>query len=127
MNIEPVDLNSLNISKLAVGVLRSLTDVDDFNYLARGLATLPIPLQGRMARKYIDRYNSKDQKSRYKANQWIGRTINRLKPRFGVLFSITQSMPLPWHILSSAELFSNIFLELKRIQSFINFSLLFIF
>ena len=103
MNIEPIDLNSLNISKLAVGVLRSLTDVDDFNYLARGLATLPIPLQGRMARKYIDRYNSKDQKSRYKANQWIGRTINRLKPRFGVLFSITQNMPLPWHILSSAE------------------------
>tara|TARA_B110000211_G_scaffold146093_1_gene166601 strand:+ start:19 stop:2361 length:2343 start_codon:yes stop_codon:yes gene_type:complete len=56
-----------------------------------------------MARKYIDRYNQKKAGSQYRANTWLRRTIARLKPRFGVLFSITQNMPLPWHILSSIE------------------------
>ncbi|KZN61197.1 replication endonuclease [Pseudoalteromonas luteoviolacea] len=103
MSIQPIDVDTLNLSGLAKGVLASITDIDDYKYLARGLSTLPIPLQGRMARKYIDRYNGKKAGSKYKANEWMRRTIKRLKPRFGVLFRIAQSMPFPWHILSSVE------------------------
>ena len=102
-NPKPLDLQALRISGIAKGLISSISDIDDRNFLARGLQNVPVPLQSRMARKYIDRYNQKKAGSQYRANTWLRRTIARLKPRFGVLFSITQNMPLPWHILSSIE------------------------
>lgn len=102
-NPKPLDLQALRLSGIAKGLISSISDIDDRNFLARGLQNVPVPLQSRMARKYIDRYNQKKAGSQYRANTWLRRTIARLKPRFGVLFSITQNMPLPWHILSSIE------------------------
>ena len=102
-NPKPLDLDALNLSSIAKGLISSINDIDDHNFLARGLQSVPVPLQSRMARKYIDRYNQKKAGSQFRANTWLRRTIARLKPRFGVLFSITQNMPLPWHILSSIE------------------------
>ena len=102
-NPKPIDLEPLRLSGIAKGLISSISDIDDRNFLARGLKNVPVPLQSRMARKYIDRYNQKKAGSQYRANTWLRRTIARLKPRFGVLFSITQNMPLPWHILSSIE------------------------
>ncbi|RZF94471.1 replication endonuclease [Pseudoalteromonas sp. CO302Y] len=103
LNNQPLDLETLRLSSIAKGLISSISDIDNHNYLARGLQSVPVPLQSRIARKYIDRYNQKKAGSEYRANTWLRRTINRLKPRFGVLFSITQNMPLPWHILSSVE------------------------
>lgn len=100
---QPLNLETLRLSSIAKGLISSISDIDNHNYLARGLQSVPVPLQSRIARKYIDRYNQKKAGSEYRANTWLRRTINRLKPRFGVLFSITQNMPLPWHILSSVE------------------------
>jgi len=100
---QPLDLETLRLSSIAKGLISSISDIDNHNYLARGLQNVPVLLQSRIARKYIDRYNQKKAGSEYRANKWLRRTINRLKPRFGVLFSITQNMPLPWHILSSVE------------------------
>lgn len=102
-NPKPIVLETLRLSGIAKGLISSISDIDDHNFLARGLQNVPVPLQSRMARKYIDRYNQKKAGSQYRANTWLRRTIARLKPRFGVLFSITQNMPLPWHILSSIE------------------------
>ena len=102
-NPKPLDLQALRLSGIAKGLISSISDIDDRNFLARGLQNVPVPLQSRMARKYIDRYNQKKAGSQYRANTWLRRTIALLKPRFGVLFSITQNMPLPWHILSSIE------------------------
>jgi len=102
-NPKPLDLQALRLSGIAKGLISSISDIDDRNFLARGLQNVPVPLQSRMARKYIDRYSQKKAGSQYRANTWLRRTIARLKPRFGVLFSITQNMPLPWHILSSIE------------------------
>ncbi|GAA79256.1 replication endonuclease [Pseudoalteromonas sp. BSi20495] len=102
-NPKPLDLQALRLSGIAKGLISSISDIDDHNFLARGLQNVPVPLQSRMARKYIDRYNQKKAGSQFRANTWLRRTIARLKPRFGVLFSITQNMPLPWHILSSIE------------------------
>ncbi|MBB1449698.1 replication endonuclease [Pseudoalteromonas sp. SG43-1] len=102
-NPKRLDLQALRLSGIAKGLISSISDIDDRNFLARGLQNVPVPLQSRMARKYIDRYNQKKAGSQYRANTWLRRTIARLKPRFGVLFSITQNMPLPWHILSSIE------------------------
>lgn len=102
-NPKPLDLQALRLSGIAKGLISSISDIDDRNFLARGLQNVPVPLQSRIARKYIDRYNQKKAGSQYRANTWLRRTIARLKPRFGVLFSITQNMPLPWHILSSIE------------------------
>ena len=108
---QPVDLAQLRLSSMARGIIAAIDDVDNFNYVARKLAVIP-PLQGRMARRYIDRYNQKKQSSIYRANRWLSRTIARLRPRFEVLFRITQSMPLPWHILSSVEKPKNMALTL---------------
>ncbi|MBH0074659.1 replication endonuclease [Pseudoalteromonas sp. SWYJ118] len=102
-NPKLIDLETLRVSGIAKGLISSISDIDDRNFLARGLQNVPVPLQSRMARKYMDRYNQKKAGSQYRANTWLRRTIARLKPRFGVLFSITQNMPLPWHILSSIE------------------------
>ena len=102
-NPQPIDLKALRLSSVAEGLITSISDIDNRNFLARGLQAVPVPLQSRMARKYIDRYNQKKAGSEYRANTWLRRVIARLKPRFGVLFSITQNMPLPWHILSSIE------------------------
>ncbi|WP_232285001.1 replication endonuclease [Pseudoalteromonas tunicata] len=103
MMTKPVDLDTLRLSGMAKGIIAAITDVDNFNFLARGLQTVPTPLQSRLARKYITRYNQQQKDARYKANRWLSRVIYRLKPRFNVLFRITQNMPLPWHILSSSE------------------------
>jgi len=102
-NPQPIDLKALRLSSVAEGLITSISDIDNRNFLARGLQAVPVPLQSRMARKYIDRYNQKKAGGEYRANTWLRRTVARLKPRFGVLFSITQNMPLPWHILSSIE------------------------
>lgn len=42
-------------------------------------------------------------KQQYKANAWLRRTVNTLKPRLKILKQITNSMPLPWYILANAE------------------------
>ncbi|MFT6789057.1 MAG: hypothetical protein ACJAVX_002424 [Pseudoalteromonas rhizosphaerae] len=102
-NPKPLDLDALNLSTIAKGLISSINDIDDFNYLASNLEKVPVSLQSRMARKYIDRYTEKKAGSQFRANTWMRRTITRLKPRFGVLLSIAHNMPLPWHILSSIE------------------------
>ena len=102
-NPKPLDLDALNLSTIAKGLISSINDIDDFNYLASNLEKVPVSLQSRLARKYIDRYTEKKAGSQFRANTWMRRTIKRLKPRFGVLLSITHNMPLPWHILSSIE------------------------
>lgn len=98
-----INLGSLNLSTIACGIVSSIDDVRDHNFIAKGLGSLPFPLQARIARKYVERYQDSSPKIKYKANRWFDRTIQKLKPRFTVLFSITQNMPLPWHILSNKE------------------------
>ncbi|MEI8668847.1 hypothetical protein P4S65_11620 [Pseudoalteromonas sp. B131b] len=58
-NPRPLDLDALRLSGIAKGLISSINDIDDHNFLARGLQSVPVPLQSRMARKYIDRYNQK--------------------------------------------------------------------
>lgn len=98
-----INLATLNLSGLAASIINSIDDVRDHNFLAKGLASVPLPLQSRLARKYIERYDENAAQKKFKANTWFYRTINKLKPRWGVLFSITQNMPLPWYILSNKE------------------------
>jgi hypothetical protein len=98
-----INIGSLNLSTIACGIVSSIDDVRDHNFIAKGLGSLPFPLQARIARKYIERYQDNTPKVKYKANRWFDRTIQKLKPRFNVLFSITQNMPLPWHILSNKD------------------------
>ena len=97
------NLDTLNLSGIACGIISSIDDVRDHNFIAKGLGRLPFPLQSRIARKYIERYETNNPKIKYKANRWFDRTIQKLKPRFNILFSITQNMPLPWHILSNKD------------------------
>jgi len=98
-----IDLSTLNLSGLAVGVISSIDDVRDYNFLAQGLSRVPFPLQARLAKQYINRYTKKHTKAGFKANEWFRRTIAKLKPRFGVLFRISQEMPFPWHILNNKD------------------------
>jgi len=98
-----INLDTLNLSGVACGIISSIDDVRDHNFIAKGLGRLPFPLQSRIARKYIERYETNNPKIKYKANRWFDRTIQKLKPRFNILFSITQNMPLPWHILSNKD------------------------
>ncbi len=42
-------------------------------------------------------------KCQYQANAWLRRAVNTLKPRLRTLKRITDSMPLPWHIIANAE------------------------
>jgi len=58
-NPQPIDLKALRLSSVAEGLITSISDIDNRNFLARGLQAVPVPLQSRMARKYIDRYNQK--------------------------------------------------------------------
>ncbi len=104
--VQPVDLAQLRLSSMAKGIIAAIDDIDTYNHVARRIATLPLPLQGRMLRRFVDIRGTQekyDAKRSYRANTWLRRTVARLEPRFEVLFRITQSMPLPWHILSSAE------------------------
>ncbi len=103
MKDQRVNLAALNLSNVAVGIISAIDDIRDFNFLAQGLARVPFPLQARLAKQYIDRYNKKQTKAGFKANKWFSRTIAKLKPRFGVLFRISQEMPFPWHILNNKD------------------------
>ncbi len=103
MQDQRINLDSLNLSGMARGIVSSIDDTRDHNFFAKGLASLPFPLQARVARKYVERYNENSPKLKFKANSWFRRTIQKLKPRFNVLFSITKNMPLPWHILSNKD------------------------
>ena len=38
-----------------------------------------------------------------KANSWLRRTVKTLAPRLKILKHITDTMPLPWHILANAD------------------------
>lgn len=98
-----ISLETINLSGIAKGIISSIDDTRDHNFIAKGLGSVPIPLQSRLARQYVDRYNKNSTKSEYNANRWFDTTIQKLKPRFSVLFRITQNMPLPWHILSNKE------------------------
>lgn len=98
-----INLAILNLSNVAVGIISAIDDTRDYNFLAQGLARVPFPLQARLAKQYIDRYNKKQTKAGFKANEWFRRTIAKLKPRFGVLFRISQEMPFPWHILNNKD------------------------
>lgn len=103
MNDTKINLATLNLSSVAVGVIGSIDDIRDHNFIAQGLARVPFTLQARLAKQYIDRYNKKQTKAGFKANEWFRRTIAKLKPRFGVLFRITEAMPFPWHILHNKD------------------------
>ncbi|OUR98074.1 replication protein [Gammaproteobacteria bacterium 42_54_T18] len=103
MRDQRVELATLNLSGVAVGIISSIDDVRNYNFLALGLSRMPIPLQTRIARDYVARYNRGNSKAQINANVWLRRTTEKLKPRFGALFSITQNMPLPWHILSNKD------------------------
>ena len=98
-----VNLETLNLSNVAVGIISSIDDTRDYNFLAKGLSRVPFPLQARLAKQYIDRYTKKQTKAGFKANEWFRRTIAKLKPRFSVLFRISQNMPFPWRILQNLE------------------------
>lgn len=103
MKDQRINLASLNLSSLALGIIKTLDNIRDHNFLAQGLANVPFPLQARLAKQYIGRYNKKQTKAGFKANEWFRRTIAKLKPRFGVLFRISQEMPFPWHILNNKD------------------------
>lgn len=100
---QKVALDNLNLSSIANGIVSSIDDVRDHNFIAKGLGSVPFPLQSRIARKYVERYEATSPQLKYKANRWFDRTMKKLKPRFSVLFRITQNMPLPWHILSNKD------------------------
>jgi hypothetical protein len=102
-NDQRINLANLSLSGLASGIIKTLDDARDHNFLAKGLARVPFPLQARLAKQYISRYNKKQTKAGFKANEWFRRTIAKLKPRFGVLFRISQEMPFPWQILNNKD------------------------
>ncbi|MDO6426204.1 replication endonuclease [Thalassotalea sp. 1_MG-2023] len=103
MRDQKVNLDDLNLSSFARGIISTIDDVRDHNFLALGLSSIPYSLQTRLVKGYYDRYNKKQSKAQYKANTWLRRTIMKLKPRFGVLFRIMQEMPLPWYILNNKD------------------------
>lgn len=100
---QKVNLDDLNLSSFARGIISTIDDVRDHNFLALGLNSIPFGLQTRLTKRYIDRYNKNQTKAQHKANTWFRKTIMKLKPRFGVLFRIMQDMPLPWYILSNKD------------------------
>lgn len=103
MKNQKVSLDSLNLSGFARGIISTVDDVRDHNFLALGINSIPFALQTRLVKQYIDRYSKKQTKAQYKANTWLRKTILKLKPRFGVLFRITQEMPMPWYILNNKD------------------------
>ncbi|NQZ24470.1 MAG: replication endonuclease [Colwellia sp.] len=103
MHDKKTKLDTLNLSGIARGIISSIDDIRDHNFIAKGLGSVPIPLQSRLAKQYVDRYNKNSKKAEYDANRWFDLTMQKLKPRFSVLFRITQNMPLPWHILSNKD------------------------
>ena len=103
MRDQKVSLDSLNLSGFARGIISTVDDVRDHNFLALGINSIPFALQTRLVKQYIDRYNKNQTKAQYKANTWLRKTILKLKPRFGVLFRITQAMPMPWYILNNRD------------------------
>lgn len=98
-----LNLATLNLSTVAKGIISSVDDTRDHNYLAQGLALLPFSLQARLAKQYIERYTKKQTKAGYKANEWFRRTIAKLKPRFNVLFRISHEIPFAWHIIKNKD------------------------
>jgi len=98
-----INLATLNLSNVAVGIISSIDDIRDHNFLANGLSRVPIPLQARLAKQYIERYRRKQTKAGFDTNEWFRKTIAKLKPRFAVLFTISQQMPFPWHIISNKD------------------------
>lgn len=103
MKNQKVSLDSLNLSGFARGIISTVDDVRDHNFLALGINSIPFALQTRLVKQYIDRYSKTQTKAQYKANTWLRKTILKLKPRFGVLFRITQEMPLAWYILNNKD------------------------
>ncbi len=98
-----IELGTLNLSSVVVGIISSIDDVRNYNFLAKGLSKMPVPLQTRVARDYVARYNRSNNNAKLNANVWLRRTVDKLEQRFGTLFSITQNMPLPWNILSNKD------------------------
>jgi len=98
-----VNLATLNPSGTAANMVRGIEDIRNFNFLAQGLSRMPIPLQTRVAREYITMYNRKKSNATINANKWLRRTIEKGRNRFARLFTLCNSMPLPWHIIESKE------------------------
>lgn len=98
-----LNLATLNLSGTAANMVRGIEDIRDFNFLALGLSRMPIPLQTRVAREYITMYGRKSGNATINANKWLRRTIEKGRNRFSRLFTLCNSMPLPWHIIESKE------------------------
>jgi hypothetical protein len=77
-------------------------DKDEHAFVYECLSVVPRPLQMRFAKRYLSRCDN-SARSKYKANEWFRRTINKLKPRLKILKKIVDDMPLPWHILANVE------------------------
>lgn len=97
-------IDKQKIASSARVLLDNVNDKDDFVFVNNALGALPKPLHARFLKRYLDYYQSGfGNKSRYKANRWLSRTIKVLKPRLEIIHDICQSMPLPWFILSNVE------------------------
>lgn len=98
-----IDLNSLKLTSAAKGIISKINSVNDHNILAKGLALTPPLLQLNLAKEYAKKYNKNETKADLHANEWFKKTIAKLKPRFGLLFMLTQQPPLPLYIIKDLK------------------------
>ncbi|MBB1333882.1 MULTISPECIES: replication endonuclease [unclassified Pseudoalteromonas] len=91
------------VSKAAMSVITAIDDAEQVAFVYKCLCNVPKPLQMRVAKRFIDRYDTTSLRSQFGANDWLRRTVNTLKPRLKILERIVNNMPLPWHILANAD------------------------
>lgn len=127
-------------------IIDAIDDTAEKEFVYKCLSKVPKPLQMRVAKRFIDKYEPSIKRYKQKrnenteqytdriasqsaelyqfdgttkkptntnifesirdhrnANQWLLRTIKTLKPRLTILKQITDSMPLPWHILANVD------------------------
>ena len=98
-----INLHGLKLSSAAKGIISKIDSVNDHNILAKGLALTPPLLQLNLAKEYAKKYNKNETKADLHANEWFKKTIAKLKPRFGLLFMLTQTPPLPLYIIKDLK------------------------
>ncbi|MEH6729707.1 MAG: replication endonuclease [Pseudoalteromonas distincta] len=91
------------VSKAAMSVITAIDDAEQVAFVYKCLCNVPKPLQMRVAKRFIDRYDTTSLRSQFGANDWLRRTVQTLKPRLKILERIVNNMPLPWHILANAD------------------------
>ena len=96
-------LVSGQVSKAAMSIITAIDDAEQVAFVYKCLCNVPKPLQMRVAKRFIDKYDTTSLRSQFGANNWLRRTVDTLKPRLKILERIVNNMPLPWHILANAD------------------------